>query len=292
MFQLSLIPLLLREIAGKRTLTREPEPESMNDPSSVAAYADSGRDEDGIMAVSNLFHAAHTTQVIQGCKKVLDLGCGPATQLVRIARLNPDTHFIGVDMAPEMVSNGRRYVESEGISNVTLEEGDITALKNFPDHSVDGVISTVTLHHLPELNDLYDCFSEIHRVLKPGGALYLSDFCRLKSIKSVHYFAYKYREQLPDVLCLDYEMSLRAAYHLDDFQTAMDKSGLDHATLYAMRFVPFMMVLKTADHPVSTTIKEGIHRMSMNLSRPYQDELNDMRRFFKMNGMEDTIFSK
>lgn len=89
----SMLPTLLREITVQRTLPREPEPDLvMDDAEQVAAYTEAGR-IDGVMAAAYLFQTARITQTIQGCGKVVDLGCGPATQLTQIAQLNPDTHF-------------------------------------------------------------------------------------------------------------------------------------------------------------------------------------------------------
>ena len=64
--QLDLIPLVFREYFYKNHLPREPEQQSMDESEQVDAYFSSGCDEDGIMAASNLFHAAHASQAIQG----------------------------------------------------------------------------------------------------------------------------------------------------------------------------------------------------------------------------------
>ncbi len=88
--KLGLTKVLIREALASRRFSRQPEPMVMDGTEQVMAYADSARREDGIMAVSSLFHAAHATLAIHGCQQVIDLGCGPATQLVPIALLNPE----------------------------------------------------------------------------------------------------------------------------------------------------------------------------------------------------------
>ena len=88
--RLSMIPTFAREVFGQRTLPREPEPALvMDDPEEVAAYSEAGR-IDGVMAAAYLYHSARISQVIQGCSQVIDLGCGPATQLAQVAQLNPE----------------------------------------------------------------------------------------------------------------------------------------------------------------------------------------------------------
>lgn len=290
MTDLAMFAMLYRELLSSRRMPRVPEPQAMDASDQVLAYADSGRQDDGIMAVSNLFHAAHISSVITGCDRVVDLGCGPATQLVRIAQLNPQTEFIGVELSDEMVANAREHIRISGAANVTVQKGDITQMRQFADQSIDGVISTVTLHHLPELATVQAAFKEVDRVLKPGGAIYLSDFCRLKSLKSVVYFAYKYDKILPPVLCLDYERSLRAAFTEQDFRASMPLLGRRDVRMYTTKFVPFMMVIKTPDRSHSPLMREQVKQRQEALSAPYRRELRDLRRFFRMNGMPDTVF--
>jgi len=58
------------------------------------------------------------------------------------------------------------------VKNVDFLRGDITRLERIDDRSMDGVINTIALHHLPAFGDLSACCREISRVLRPGGALY------------------------------------------------------------------------------------------------------------------------
>ena len=75
---LALFPTLLREAIGPREIKdRQPEPDLVMDgQDEVAAYTLVGR-VDGPMAAVYLFHAAHISLVIEGCKTVVDLACGP-----------------------------------------------------------------------------------------------------------------------------------------------------------------------------------------------------------------------
>src|SRR5690606_28242381 len=114
--------------------------------------------------------------------EVVDLGCGPATQLVQIAELNPEVSFHGVDLSETMLQRAADYAKERGVGNVRFSHGDITRLDQLGDRSVDGVMSTMVLHHLPTLDHLRKCFKEVARILKPGGAVYLTDFGRLKSL--------------------------------------------------------------------------------------------------------------
>lgn len=283
------MPVMAREIFGARTFPREPEPDLvMDDPEQVAAYSHAGR-IDGVMSAAYLFHSAQISQVIQGCGKVLDLGCGPATQLGQVAQLNPDISFVGVDLSPSMLESARQHVDSLGLRNVAFQLGDITSLEGIADASVDAVMSTVVLHHLPTRQHLDDCFRQISRVLKPGGAIYLTDFGRLKSLKSVLFFAYMNAEHQPHLFSLDYERSLRAAFQFEDYQDAISFLP-GSAKLFSTFQVPFLVVIKSASKPLSSELMDRIAGLRKALPRQYRKDLDELRLFFRMGGLDADPF--
>lgn len=288
--RLSLAPTFLRELFSTRTLPREPEPDAiMEDAEQVAAFTETGLN-DSTLAASYLFHTARASQVLQGCRTVLDLGCGPATQLVQVAALNPEIDFIGIDMSATMLEQARAHVARMGVGNVRFQVGDITQLNDFADESVDGVISTVSLHHLPTLGHLEQCFSEIGRVLSPGGGLYLADFTRLKSLKSVIFFAYMNRDRDPHQLLLDYERSLRAAFLLEEFQTLARERLPAGVEVQSTFKVPLLMVVKTADRPLPGEKIQGLREMRARIQPRFRRDLDDMRIFFQLGGLGNDVF--
>jgi arsenite methyltransferase len=287
----SLVLSFLRELVVSRTLPREPEPDLvMEDPAQVAAYAEAGR-IDGVMAASYLFQSARVSQVIHGCKSVLDLGCGPATQLAQIARLNPEIQFTGTDLSPTMLGDAQRHVASLGLTNVRLQLDDITRLERVPDQSMDGVISTVALHHLPTQALLADCFKQIRRILKPGGAVYLTDFCRLKSLKSVVSVAYLNARYQPHMFSLDYERSLRAAFLREDFVALATQYLPADVQVVSTFKVPLLVIMKTPDRVLPAALKQQIQGLRRQLIPRYRRDLNDMRTFFSLGGLRNDPFS-
>lgn len=262
----------------------------MDDPKQVAAYAEAGR-IDGVMASSYLFHSARISQTIQGCETVLDLGCGPATQLAQIAQFNPETNFIGLDLSERMLEDAHLHVRTLGLTNVSFRQGDITCLEGFDDHAVDGIISTMALHHLPTLEHLDRCFAEVSRVLKPGGALYLVDFGRLKSLKSVIFFAYMNAQYQPHIFSLDYERSLRAAFLKEEFESLTRRHFPSAARVESTFKVPFLVIIKTEDRALPDALRQRIAAMHKALQPRYRRDLNDMRTFFALGGLRNDPFS-
>ena len=112
---------------------------------------------------------------------VLDLGCGTGRDVFVISKLVGETgRVIGVDMTPEQLAVAERYREEQARrfgfaeSNVELACGYIEDLASLgiADESIDVVVSNCVINLSP-FKDLV--FSEIYRVLKPGGELYFSD---------------------------------------------------------------------------------------------------------------------
>jgi len=105
-------------------------------------------------------------------QRVLDIGCGAGMDLLLAAlQVGPTGEAIGVDMTLEMLDSVKRSAEELGDVKVTLKSGDAEELPLETD-SVDIVISNGVLNLT---TDKHRAFSEIERVLRPGGRLLLGD---------------------------------------------------------------------------------------------------------------------
>jgi arsenite methyltransferase len=103
---------------------------------------------------------------------VLDLGCGAGTDLLIAAQMaGPSGRAIGIDLTPSMVERARQSAAEMGLDNVEIHEGLIERLP-VRDESIDVVISNGVIDLVPDKDAV---FSEIKRVLKPGGRLQIAD---------------------------------------------------------------------------------------------------------------------
>ena len=103
---------------------------------------------------------------------VLDIGCGAGMDLLLAARrVGISGRAIGIDMTEIMRDRARASAVAAGLTNVEVHRADATALP-LPDASVDVVISNGVLNLVPEKDK---AFTEIRRVLRPGGRLQLAD---------------------------------------------------------------------------------------------------------------------
>ncbi|KAB5546858.1 putative DELTA(24)-sterol C-methyltransferase [Coniochaeta sp. 2T2.1] len=97
--------------------------------------------------------------------KVLDVGCGVGGPAREIAKFT-DAHITGLNNNDYQIARATQYAQKEGLSSqLKFVKGDFMQM-NFPDNSFDAVYAIEATVHAQELVGVY---SEIFRVLKPGG---------------------------------------------------------------------------------------------------------------------------
>jgi len=104
-------------------------------------------------------------------KRILDLGCSRGMLLERFRRYE-GVELVGVELDPD----DRREAEARGIHvdefqiNV-FEDGQITARLPYAESSFDVVLAAEIIEHIV---DTQGFVAEIHRVLRPAGAVFFS----------------------------------------------------------------------------------------------------------------------
>ncbi len=103
---------------------------------------------------------------------VLDLGCGGGLDAFLAARrVGSAGHVIGVDITLEMVRRAQETARKAKVENVEFRHAPIERLP-LEDGSVDVAISNCVMNHCA---DQVQAFGEVHRVLKPGGRMCITD---------------------------------------------------------------------------------------------------------------------
>jgi SAM-dependent methyltransferase len=103
---------------------------------------------------------------------VVDIGSGAGFDAVLAARhVGESGRVVGIDMTPEMLEKARTNAEILGLSHLEFRSGYAEALP-VADASVDVVISNGVINLSPNKDQV---FSEIARILKPGGRIQIAD---------------------------------------------------------------------------------------------------------------------
>ena len=100
-------------------------------------------------------------------KHVVDIATGTADFAIEARKLQPE-RITGIDISKEMILIGREKVEKKGLKNlIQLEIGDSEALR-FEDNGIDAITIGFGVRNFENLSRGLE---EIHRVLRPGGAV-------------------------------------------------------------------------------------------------------------------------
>lgn len=100
---------------------------------------------------------------------VLDVGCGTGALLEGILKAAPGARVWGTDPTPEMLAVARERLDD----SVALVQSGAQGLP-FPDGAFSLVVSTSAFHYF--LSPL-EALREMHRVLRPGGRVVITDWC-------------------------------------------------------------------------------------------------------------------
>ncbi len=102
---------------------------------------------------------------------VLDFGCGPGGYLLPLYRLvGANGKIFALDYNPQAITSVKALIARHGLNNVEAILSDRAT--GLPDSAVDVVLLYDVFHHLEKADDI---LKEMHRVLKPGGILSVSD---------------------------------------------------------------------------------------------------------------------
>lgn len=115
-----------------------------------------------------LYAFASAVVVERGARVVLDVACGDGGGTRDIAAGSPDAEVFGVDLDERLLARAQRFAGRR----LRFERGDVRILR-FADAAFDTVVSCHTIEHLNK-RDQQKFLAELHRVLRPGGALVIA----------------------------------------------------------------------------------------------------------------------
>ncbi|KAL4887759.1 S-adenosyl-L-methionine-dependent methyltransferase [Aspergillus ambiguus] len=108
---------------------------------------------------------AYVLPYLRTSMKVLDVGCGPGSITMDLAKKVPEGHVTGIDYVDEPLKIARLRAAQQGITNIDFHTGDIYRL-DFPASTFDLVHAHQVLQHIA---DPVRALKEMRRVVKPGG---------------------------------------------------------------------------------------------------------------------------
>ncbi len=255
----------------------------MDSEEAVSAFARAGQ-PNGILSGVYAFYVEQACKMIRPGDRVLDLGCGPALLLGSIAALNQEASFVGVDCSAPMIARGNESLRRLAACSVNLRVDDMTELDSVESGSIDVVLSSMAMHHLPDSDHLYRCFEAIERVMAPDARVLISDFGRLKSLKSIEYFVRRAIPSNEPILERDYRASLRAAFSREEFSRVLSGRLRQRISIYSTVVSPMMLVLMSP-FPSPQHLSANTDQILQTLPRNRRADYRELRLSLSLGGM-------
>jgi ubiquinone/menaquinone biosynthesis C-methylase UbiE len=200
-------------------LPRTPEPELMDLPAEVDAYAQAD-----FAAVNQLFVERLTTLAARLTQaRAIDLGTGPGDIPIRIARAKPQWRITAVDASAPMLKVAAKAIAAAKITSITLHQADAKATTLRP-ASFDVVFSNSILHHV---SDAERFWKEVRRIAAPGAVIFLRDLLRPESELRARQIVREHAGTESALLQEEFYRSLLAAYTLEEVRGQLKHCGLD-----------------------------------------------------------------
>lgn len=122
---------------------------------------------------------------------ILECGCGAGAFLASLTRLHSGLEITGVDYSESLLTIARQHLKGQ------FHFGDMTHMAFLSDNTFEHTLSFSTFHYLSSEEAAGKAVSEMVRVTKPGGKIYLGEvsdkekYALAKEIRKVSHQAHK-----------------------------------------------------------------------------------------------------
>jgi tRNA (cmo5U34)-methyltransferase len=127
---------------------------------------------DAPLAMTLVAEAAAATTPL--ARHVLDVGCGAGNYTLKLLERLPNLDATLIDLSQPMLDRASERVGRATTGRITTIRGDIREVE-LPDGQFDIVLAAAVLHHLRTDDEWRRVFTAFHRVLRPGGSVWVFD---------------------------------------------------------------------------------------------------------------------
>lgn len=157
--------------------------------------------------------------------RVLDIGCGAGNNTIKLRHaLNADFAVDLLDLSEPMLVRAKERVSEVSRGQVRTIASDFRSA-DLSAGAYDVILAAAVLHHLRDDADWHDAFSNIYRLLRPGGSVWITDLVAHETA-AVHEMMWaRYG---------DYLMSLKDAAYRDKVFEYIDREDSPRAVTYQL----------------------------------------------------------
>jgi len=209
-------------------MQRSVEPELMDDPLQVQAYAQADFRATDQALVDRLVELFGESLGDGPGPRLVDLGCGPGNISFRLAERFPQTSVLGLDGAAAMLEVAQqelaqRVLGCPGLADRLRFAQVLLGPETLPYGGFTAVVSNSLLHHLHDPQALW---RHLRPLAAPGAAIYIKDLRRPATPEAALALQQLHLTSAPAVLQRDYLASLHAAFEPTEVEAQLRVAGL------------------------------------------------------------------
>jgi len=214
-------------------MKRVPEPELMQSPSQVKAYADADFSGSDCMVVKGLEkYLKKVGKTLNKNDLIVDVACGPGNISKRIAKNWPFVKIIGIDGSKEMLNEAEKQIDKNSMKNLTYELIEINSISTGETHfapQADVLVSNSALHHF---HDPFRFWDSLKKLGKNKCIHIHRDLIRPASIEEAFDIKEKHLSTSSEILKKDFFASLKASFTVDEVNQQLVNAGLSHLEVF------------------------------------------------------------
>ncbi len=111
-------------------------------------------------------------RLLRPTARILDLGCGPGTELFHLAQFVVEGEVVGIDLSTEMLATAHAGAQKRCLRNTAFFQADVTNLPGHFTERFDAIHCSFAFHHY---RDPVATLREMHRVLNGAGKAFVID---------------------------------------------------------------------------------------------------------------------
>ena len=224
-------------------MKRTPEPELMQIPSQVRAYADADFSRSDSMVIKSLEkYLKKAGRTLNKNDLIFDMACGPGNIAERIAKNWPFVNCVGIDGSREMLNEAENKLSENLKKNLSYELIEINSIAkgeiNFP-FKADVLVSNSALHHF---HDPFSFWGALKKLGKTNCIHIHRDLIRPNSEQKAFEIKEKHLLNSPEILKKDFYASLKASFTVDEVTQQLVDAGLSQLEVFQVDELYFEII--------------------------------------------------
>ena len=224
-------------------MKRTPEPELMQIPSQVRAYADADFSRSDSMVIQSLEkYLIKSGRNFNKSDLIFDIACGPGNIAQRISKNWPFVNVIGIDGSEEMLNEAKNKLSKNPTKNLSYELIEINSIASGEIHfpsKADVLVSNSALHHF---HDPYNFWGALKKLGKKKCIHAHRDLIRPTSLEKAFEIKEKHLANSPEILKNDFYASLKASFTVEEVSQQLIDEGLSHLEIYQVDELYFEII--------------------------------------------------